>query len=84
MYTPDDTPQPSQGGQLLTVMLTDASIIHTPQFFKEMSTEYLEGDHQNDEGHGEEGRPADLAVDQVCEDSQVERADPQEMYIRES
>ena len=65
-------------------MLTDASIIHTPQFFKEMSKEYLEGDLQNDEGHGEEGRPADLTVDQVCEDSQVERADPQEMYIRES
>ena len=48
-----------------------------------MSKEYLERDLHNDEGHGKEGRPADLAVDQVCEDSQVERADPQEVSIRE-
>ena len=60
-------------------MLTDVSIIHTPQFSEEISKEYLEGDHQNDKGHGEEGRPADLTVDQVCEDTQVERADPQEV-----
>ena len=45
-----------------------------------MCEEYLEGDLQNDEGHGEEGRPANHTVDQICEDSQVDRTDPQVVH----
>ena len=34
---------------------------------------------ENDKGHGKEGWPADLAVDQVGEDSKMEGTDPEKV-----
>ena len=55
----------------------------TPQSTEEASQEYLQRYLEDDKGHCEEGRPANLTVHQVGEDSEMEGTDPQKVEEEE-